>query len=134
MCNVVMHALNSMGKPYMEPIQSLVAELVSELTGTRASCSVERRGRSKYKISYQPTIHGRHQLHIKVEGRHIRGSPFDSDNICQGYNFSVSAGPNLKFASHTAAPPAFSANTANTASASEYELRRGIKKAIRRKK
>jgi tripartite motif-containing protein 2/3/tripartite motif-containing protein 71 len=51
-------------------------EFVSEISGTRASCSVERRGQSQYEISYQPTIKGRHQLHIKVQGRHIRGSPF----------------------------------------------------------
>ena len=31
---------------------------------------------SQYEISYQPTIKGRHQLHIRVEGQHIRGSPF----------------------------------------------------------
>ena len=51
-------------------------ELASEITGTRTSCSVERRGQSQYEISYQPTIKGRHQLHIKMEGQHIRGSPF----------------------------------------------------------
>ena len=51
-------------------------ELLSEITGTRASCSVERRGQSQYKIGYQPTTKGKHQLHIKVEGQHIRGSPF----------------------------------------------------------
>ena len=31
---------------------------------------------SQYEISYQPTSRGRHQLHIKVEGEHIKGSPF----------------------------------------------------------
>ena len=31
---------------------------------------------SQYEINYQPTIKGRHQLHVKVEGQHIRGSPF----------------------------------------------------------
>ncbi len=29
-----------------------------------------------YEINYQPTIKGRHQLHIKVEDQHIRRSPF----------------------------------------------------------
>ena len=129
-CNVVLHALNCMGKPCMEPIQSLEAELMSELTGTRASCSVERRGQSKYMISYQPTIKGRHQLHIRIEGQHIRGSPFGF------YNFFLSARPNLNLGSQTAAPPAFfafSSKTVNTASASELS-RRVIKKATRRKK
>ena len=71
----ILHALCYEGKPLEEPIKSLECELTSEITGTRASCSVERRGQSQYKISYQPTIKGRHQLHIKVEGQHVRGSP-----------------------------------------------------------
>ena len=56
-------------------MESLECELVSELTGTRARGSVERRGQSQYEVSYQPTIKGRHQLHIKVMGEHIIGSP-----------------------------------------------------------
>ena len=71
----ILHAVSYEGKPFKEPIKSLECELVSEITGTRASCSVERRGQSQYEISYQPTIKGRHQLHIKVEGQHVRGSP-----------------------------------------------------------
>ena len=63
-------------KPCEQKIKSLECQLLSEITGTRAGCSVERRGLSQYEISYQPTIKGRHQLHIKVEGQHIRGSPF----------------------------------------------------------
>ncbi len=58
-----------------EPICSLECELVSEITGTRTRGTVERKGRSQYEISYQPTIKGRHQLHIKFCGQHIRGSP-----------------------------------------------------------
>ena len=71
----ILHAVSYEGKPCEEPIKSLECELVSEITGTRASCSIERRGQSQYEISYQPTIKGRHQLHIKVEGQHVRGSP-----------------------------------------------------------
>ena len=51
-------------------------ELVPELSGTRTQGIVERKGQSQYEINYQPTIKGRHQLHVKVEGQHIRGSPF----------------------------------------------------------
>ena len=71
----ILHAVGYEGKPCEEPIQSLECELVSEIMSTRASCSVERRGQSQYEISYQPTIKGRHQLHIKVEDQHVRGSP-----------------------------------------------------------
>ena len=71
----ILHAVSYEDKPCEEPIKSLECELVSEITGTRASCSIERRGQSQYEISYQPTIKGRHQLHIKVEGQHVRASP-----------------------------------------------------------
>ena len=56
-------------------MESLECELVSELTGTRARGSVERSGQGQYEVSYQPIIKGRHQLHIKVMGEHIIGSP-----------------------------------------------------------
>ena len=72
----ILQAINFRGKPCEESIKSLECELASEITGTRANCSVERRGKSQYEISYQPTIKGRHQLHIKMEDQHIRGSPF----------------------------------------------------------
>ena len=71
----ILHAVRYEGKPFEKSIKFLECELVSEITCTRASCSVERRGQSQYEISYQPTIKGRHQLHIKVEGQHVRGSP-----------------------------------------------------------
>ena len=71
----ILHAVSYEGKPCEESIKSLECKLASEITGTRASCSVERRGQSQYEISYKPTIKGRHQLHIKMEGQHVRGSP-----------------------------------------------------------
>ena len=76
MSTVVLQAVNFKGQPCKEPIQSSECELVSELSGTRTRGSVERKGQSQYEINYQPTIKGRHQLHVKVEGQHIRGSPF----------------------------------------------------------
>ena len=63
------------GKPLEKSIQSLECVLVSELTGAGARGSTERKGPSQYEVSYQPTIKGRHQLHIKVMGEHIKGSP-----------------------------------------------------------
>ena len=70
----ILHAVNIGGMPCEEPIR-LDCELVSEITGAKFCCSIERR-QSQYEVSYQPTIKGRHQLHIRVEGQHIRGSPF----------------------------------------------------------
>ena len=76
MSTAVLQAINFKGQPCKKPIQSSECELVSELSGTRSRCSIERKGQSQYEINYQPTIKGRHQLHVKVEGQHIRGSPF----------------------------------------------------------
>ena len=73
---VVLEVINFVGESCKVPIRLLECEVVSEIAGTRASCTVERRGQSQYGISYQPTIKGRHQLHIKAECQHIRGSPF----------------------------------------------------------
>ncbi len=74
--SIILQAVNYNGAPCEEPILLLQCEFVSEITSATARDSLERRGQSQYEISYQPTIKGRHQLHIKVEDQHIRGSPF----------------------------------------------------------
>ena len=74
--SVLLHAIDFNGEPCERPIESLYCELVSEITGVTVRGSVERREQNQYEIIYQPTVKGRHQLHIKVEGQHIRGSPF----------------------------------------------------------
>ncbi len=76
MSSVILQAVNYNGAPCVKQIESLQCELVSEITCATVSGSPERRGQSQYEINYQPTIKGRHQLHIKVEEQHIRGSPF----------------------------------------------------------
>ena len=75
-CTVILQVVNYKGQPYEEPIQSSECVLVSELSGTRTRCSVGRGRCGKYEINYRPTIKGRHQLHVKVEGQYIKGSPF----------------------------------------------------------
>ena len=57
MCTAILQVINFEGEPCKVPIMVLECELVSEITGTRASCSVERRGQSQYEISYQPATH-----------------------------------------------------------------------------
>ena len=70
----ILHAVNIGGMP-CEQLIKLDCELVSKIKDTKTNFSIERR-QSQYEISYQPAIKGRHQLHIRVEGQHIRGSPF----------------------------------------------------------
>ena len=73
---VILQAINCEGEPCTRVIKSLECELVSEITGVTERGTVKHKGQNQYEISYQPTIKGKHQLHIKVEATHIRGSPF----------------------------------------------------------
>ena len=54
----------------------LEARLVSRLTDQTSKCVVTERGKGEYEISYQPTVGGAHQLHVRVGGEEVRGSPF----------------------------------------------------------
>ncbi len=77
----ILQTLNFDSMPCEVSMNSISCELLSEIACTTARGSIERRGQSQYEISYQPTIKGRHQLHIKVEGQHIRGSPFPRSSV-----------------------------------------------------
>ena len=72
----ILQVIDFMGKPCDELMRSIECELVSEMRDRRVKGNSERIGRSQYEISYQPTIKGRHQLHITIGGQHIKGSPF----------------------------------------------------------
>ena len=74
----LVHVVDTHGKACTDhPMGRLNCELVSESTGEKIDGSVKKSGASGlYEISYQATRRGRHQLHIKVVGEHIIGSPF----------------------------------------------------------
>jgi tripartite motif-containing protein 2/3/tripartite motif-containing protein 71 len=74
----VLHVVDQKGKVCSTPVETLNCELVSESTGKKIDCSVKKiEASGQYEISYQATSRGsQHQLHIKVEGEHIKGSPF----------------------------------------------------------
>ena len=74
-----LQSINFECKPCDLPESSLECELVSEITGGR----IEKQGfdirkrQSQHLISYQPKVKGNHQLHIRVDGQDIKGSPFN---------------------------------------------------------
>ena len=73
----VLHVVDQKGKACSTPVETLTCELVSESTGEKIDCSMKKtEASSRYEISYQAISRGRHQLHIKVEGEHIKESPF----------------------------------------------------------
>ena len=73
---VLLQTVNIKGESCEVSLHSLHCELASKISGNTISCTVEKRRHGQYEICYQPTAIGDHQLHIKIEGRHIRGSPF----------------------------------------------------------
>ena len=82
--NIHLKVLNHRGQPCQELLRHLECVLVYEggggegeaKEGNREECDVEALSPSLFQIGYTPTVEGRHQLHIRVEGRHIVGSPF----------------------------------------------------------
>ena len=72
----ILHAMDADGKECEQPLVNTSCELVSDAGGPTVKGAVQKKEKNKYTISYQPTHRGRHQLHIKVEGVSIRGSPF----------------------------------------------------------
>ena len=64
------------GRVCSKPVKSLTCELTSDNGHDEIKGTVKVIQAGKYEVSYQPRDRGRHQLHIKVEGEHIKGSPF----------------------------------------------------------
>ena len=56
-------------------VTDISSELVSEITAEKVKCNIKPNN-TQYQISYKPTSRGRHHLHIKMEGEHLKGSPF----------------------------------------------------------
>ena len=73
---VVLKARNPWGDPIAVPLTSLHVKLVSEINGTTVLSSTIQK-RKDVEIKYEPTIHGRHQFYIAINGQHIKGSPFN---------------------------------------------------------
>ena len=73
----VVKVVDFKGEPCMESINSLECELVSVITGAPERGVFEHKGGNLYNIGYQPAVKGKHQLCIKIEDTHIRGSPFE---------------------------------------------------------
>ena len=68
----VLHVVDDKGKPCTTFEETPTCQLVSEDTCETINCTVV----SQYEISYQATSRGKHRLHIRVEGKDIKGSSF----------------------------------------------------------
>ena len=72
----IVHVCDEEGRVCPEPVESLTCELMSDTNRTKMKGSVKKRKDGQFEMSYQANSRGRHQLHIKVKGEHIKGSPF----------------------------------------------------------
>ena len=85
----VLHLVNQRGAAYTKQVKVVSCELIHKLTGETPDCEiiwkanhkVKEANAGQYEVSYQATSRGGHQLHIKVEGEHIKGSPFNVNVI-----------------------------------------------------
>ena len=69
------HAIDRCEKGCLQPVTEITSELVSCTDNTTIKCQVRRKGKSKYEIQYQLATRGKHQLHIRINGKSIKGSP-----------------------------------------------------------
>ena len=72
----ILHIVDNKGEAYSTPVQTLTSDLVSQISGKRIDCCLKRIEPSRCTTSYQASSREKCQLHIKVEGKHIKGSPF----------------------------------------------------------
>ena len=73
---VSVYALDHQGKHYVRNIDKMTCELSLENGAKAIEGSIRNIKNNQYEINYFPTSHGRHQLHIKFDGKHIKASPF----------------------------------------------------------
>ena len=54
----------------------VVGQLKSLYDGSVVKCDVDQSGPGEYRIQYIPTVRGRHELTVSVDGQQVAGSPF----------------------------------------------------------
>ena len=76
----IIHIVDDREKACIAPVETVVCELVhatdSVANGKKVKFSIKAKEAGQYEISYKPINRGRQQLHIEVDGEHIKGSPF----------------------------------------------------------
>ena len=72
---VTLTAKLSSGKPTRRCI-AVDGQLKSLSDGSILKCDVDQSGPGEYRIHYTPTVRGRHELSLSIDGHHVAGSPF----------------------------------------------------------
>ena len=74
--SLFLRTLDQYKMPHKIHTNKIICELVSNIDNTRIYGKVRQVKDNQTEVSYRPTLVGRHQLHIKIDGKHIKGSPF----------------------------------------------------------
>ena len=69
------HVVDQKGREYQHPVE-VSCKLVSSDGCSQVRGEAKKVKDGEYKISYHPQHRGQHYLHIRVEDKHISGSPF----------------------------------------------------------
>ena len=88
-CTVNLTAPAEVGKPYAGTLTTrlsngkpnnrkckVTCHLKSLYNGVTTDCAIDKDGPGRYSIQYTPTVRGRHELAVLINGHHIAGSPF----------------------------------------------------------
>ena len=88
-CKVHLTAPAEVGKSYVGTLTTrlsngksknrkckVACHIKSLYDGVSSDCDIDEDGPGRYSIQYTPTVHGRHELTVLINGHHIAGSPF----------------------------------------------------------
>ena len=88
-CTVDLIAPTEVGKPYVETLTTrlsngkpnnrkckVTCHIKSLYNGVTTDCGIDKDGPGRYNIQYTPTVRGRHELTVLINGHLVAGSPF----------------------------------------------------------
>ena len=88
-CTVDLTAPAEVGKPYVGTLTTrlsngkpnnrkckVTCRINSLYNGVTTDCVIDKDGPGRYSIHYTPTVRGRHELSVLINGHHAAGSPF----------------------------------------------------------
>ena len=88
-CTVDLTAPAEVGKPYVGTLATrlsngkpnnrkckVTCHMKSLYNGVTTDCVEDKDGPGRYSIQYTPTVRGRHELSVLINGHHVAGSPF----------------------------------------------------------
>ena len=88
-CTVDLTAPAEVGKPYVGTLTTrlsngkpnnrkckVTCHIKSLYNGATTDCAIDKDGPGRYSVLYTPTVRGRHELTVLINGHHVAGSPF----------------------------------------------------------